>query len=265
MYAVIIIVLMFLGSVIVWAEDDEPTDRLYEPIKIGITERAGQTLGQFSKKIDIEWEIQLAERRLREVQGLILEDKLAPVLLADLRERFAAHAGRVETLLREEEETGDPLRAAEFALFSEARMSAFEEVFVVLAPQLDDQPQKQILALIEDIQTKREKLTAIRDRVEGNIAVYKNIERAAKNRARGSRTETDISERRFDQRRMRLSESEQAYLQTELDAALAVISEGRTFLENEEWADAFLAFQEADRYAQRIEILADAARVIEFR
>lgn len=265
MYAVIIIVLMFLGSIIVWAEEAEPNDRLYHPVKIAVTERTGQWVGQFSETINIQWEIQLAERRLREVQNLILEGDVTPLFLADLSERYTTHADRVVSLLLREEEQKDPLFAAELALFAEARMSAFEEVLRVLAPTLDSQPQKQLLVLIEDIAAQRARLEEIQTRVEGRSGTFANIERAARDRARGARTEADISERRFDQRRFRLSESEEGYLQTELDAMKDAIRNGRNLLEKKEFSDAFLKFQEADRYAQRIEIFADAARVIKLR
>lgn len=97
---------LLMGSTLSFAaENTAPGDLLY-PIKVGINEQV-RGIVAITPKAKADWEVQLAERRLKEMEKLAIEANISPEIKVLAKQNFTASSERVKSRILKLEEDHD--------------------------------------------------------------------------------------------------------------------------------------------------------------
>lgn len=263
MIIALLITAMAAGGVTWAAEGTLPGDALY-PVKISVNERVrGYTA--ISPEAKTEWNVWIAERRLKEAEALAAEGRLETDASLKIEQVFAAHAATARERIKTIEEKRDVSAAADLSSRFEASLGAHARILASLAEEEDRDEDKtrirlQIAPLLDSIRTEAKSFANARASAELKVATSTEakIKASAEERRDAAKRKLKNAKSRIETK-ADLHARSSAQAQARLEAAAKLIAQGNTNLEAGAYGDAYVRFQQAIRMIQQLELIIDAA------
>lgn len=266
------------SSVSFAAEGSLPGDLLY-PVKILLNEEVRGTL-TITSEAKAEWETERAERRLAEAVSLSAVGKLDEEKEQKLAEQLEKHVQKVADRVMELEER-NPELADEVTSRFETSLEAHAEILMRLSLRNSDNKDDSTEEMLTVVQEKRRTVSSVQA-----SPVTLSVEATQKDSLAASQDDLGISEKVTDfvearesavVRILKLAESKtedvskiiekfEATLSTstiiqvnaDITAAKQMMSDGKVLLENKQYNEALVKFQDAFNLVYRLEILLNA-------
>ncbi|MDO8564925.1 MAG: DUF5667 domain-containing protein [bacterium] len=254
----IIIALLIAGGAGIAAETALPTDTLY-PVKININEKLSTAL-TLGAKARAEHEIELAENRLEEAEGLAAKGELTSETRAVIEENFKEHALRVQERIEKFAERGETGTAAQLASKFETSLLAHATILSNLNTQLEGNTEasgNEELTLGKSAQAAANVAIQARISAEGQMRATStpNVKAAAEGKLRAARNTIDEVKNFIARNRNRFTVTSSAAAEVEIARAEAELKRGETRLTAGAYGEAFAALQESTRIATRAHVL----------
>ena len=128
----VLIILLAGGGASFAAEGSLPGDIFY-PVKIGVNEKIRGFMA-FSESSKAEFQVELAERRLEEVEKLVNSGRVDSEVSAKAEANFAAHAEKVSKRIENLKNSKSLEAAAEISSNFESSLNAHEKILFVVFP-----------------------------------------------------------------------------------------------------------------------------------
>jgi len=243
---IVLIAVLVSGGASLVAENALPGDALY-PVKISVNEGV-RGMVAVTDASQARWDAQRVERRLAETAELAAEGKLDSDVHAELISQFDMHANAFDRHVESVEADQDQQTAFELHSEFEATLKAHERLLTNLASQ-EESARATIEAVLVEVRARL--ASEARARADSEIAIAENTEANAdfKKAAEGKLNAAEhklIEARAFlEQKEATVNASLFALAQGELQFAEMIIARGKTEFANENYARAFLSFQEA--------------------
>lgn len=261
--AVTLIIVLFLGGGSAWAaESSLPGDALY-PVKIEVNERVRGWVA-ISEEADAQWQARATERRLEEVERLVIENRLDTNTRGEIEANFEAHAKRVHERLGQLEANGNIDAAVDVSSKFETSLRAHTAILERLSRE-QESASAEIRPLL--IRIRAETNTAAETRKDTEAKISARAHADVRTAAEGKLTaaENKITEVRSFMERSQVNAEAKVHAETRLAAAEETVVEGKTRIEAEAYNEAFLLFQQALRIAQEAKLLITAEQNLDIR
>lgn len=246
--AAVIALFIALGSgTTLAAQNSIPGDLLYG-YKIHVNENLRAAIA-FSSESKAKLAFDLAEERLEEAEKLAAKGSLTAKQRVNLQAKFNeqtsnGHDNLAKLTVDEEFELVSDI-IAEF----ESDLQAHEELLGEIKINNEEETAGEIEFLIDDINLEL--------KITGDAKSESNVKAAAEGKLKAAENKLEAILKFFEKKKVKIDAETQEKLEAELDLAISLIGEGKTQLESENFADAFVDFQEAQQTAQRTHLLLD--------
>lgn len=254
-FLIIALVLAGTGSLSFASENALPGDQLY-PVKVNINEGARAFLS-FSGEGKAELAIERVERRLEEAEKLALEGKLEESIGGSLEARLRNHLGKVNELALRLEEKGNTEAAADVRSHLESSLEAHARILAELKAKYASEALDRIAVLVA---AEEDVAEAARVKAETDLTAKAQPDVQAAAEGKLSAAEAKFAEVQAfleNQKEKRGSVAGQA--QTSLEGSAVLIADGKAELEEGDFGQAFVSFQQAMRTAQEAKLLSKAS------
>lgn len=258
-YVAAALLLLFLagGGISYAAEGSLPGDILY-PVKIHVNEQMRTNL-IFSPKAKAGWEAERAGRRLAEAEELAAAGRLTAETKTELETDFESQAGHAGDLIAELKTTDDVNAAAEESSQFESMLAAHQWILGELASTSD--AHGAIEPILEKIRVEVANAKKTRVRSEQEISSSPDTAQGAaegKLKTAGERVREVQQFIAANGNALGLRGTADA--NAHLRVANGMIEDGKTKLSNGSPGEAFGLFQNAERVADRAQLIMDAKK-----
>lgn len=270
-FAVIaVITLIAGGGTSLAAESALPGDALY-PVKVSVNE---EVRGAFaiSDEAKARLAANLAERRLQEAATLAAEGRLTAEAQAEIESRFNAHVEKFEAKANKLAAKGKANAAAELSSNLEVSLKVHSQILGNFEDEFEDETEAEAEADTDTRVEVRPLTTAIkvgigtvektRTNAETKVSagVASEVEAAAEGKLKAATNKITEARGAIERTRGSVHASATAKAEATLKLAEEAMTEGKTELEADEFAKAFVSFDRAHRLAREAHLLINAAQ-----
>lgn len=247
----LIIALFLGGTATIASEQALPGDILY-PVKVNVNESLRGALS-FSAEADGEWNIEQAERRIKEAIELAGQNELNAEARTEIEQRFLEHSARVEARIKELQQT-DPEKAAELAEKFEASLDAHARILGNLNATTTSNSASTIATLIrrEGVST-----SSLRAQNEATITAQTSVDVAARGKVTAATNKIAEVQKSLERARAKYGVSATADAEARLSVAASNLAGAKASLDAHNYTNAFARASEAHRTAQEAQLLID--------
>lgn len=268
-FAVIaVITLMVGGGTSLAAESALPGDALY-PVKVNINEEVRGAL-TISDEAKARLAANLAERRLQEAATLAAEGKLTAEAQAEIESRFNGHVEKFEAKANKLVAKGKANAAAELSSNLEASLKAHSQILGSFEADAeadadtdtDTDTRVEIRPLTTAIKVGIGTVEKARTNAEAKVSagLAPDVEAAAEGKLKAAINKITEARGAIERTKGSVSASSTAQAESRLRLAEEAMAEGKAELEADEFAKAFISFDQAHRLAQEAHLLINAAQ-----
>lgn len=252
-----ILLLISLGGASIAAEDAIPGDALY-PIKVNFNEKIRTAL-VFNSESKGEFEIEKAERRIKEAKELAIKGLLSEENVGKIAHKFGAHAEKMSQISLKLEEQGDMEAAVNLRARLETMLNAHDDVIGQIkegsitkerATDLLQDVKNEIVKISENTELK----TKVENRIKSDITPV--IKAAAEGKLGAAENKLAEAESFIAKNSDKLSAELKTKIAQRILEAKSAITEGKAKIEAGKYGEAFLLFQKSIRLSQQVKTMA---------
>ena len=247
-----------VGGVSFAAEDSLPGDQLY-PVKIYFTENVKSALS-LDPESDANTEAAKIGKRLEEAGKLALKGRLSQNIADKLDAQFQKHLQKMSEIADKLEEQGKLEAANQIRSRLESILIAHEEILQEITENALTRPEiKEIVAKVKNqIQTQFADNEELRIRIEDKLRskIGPAVQTAAEGKLSVAENKLDEVESFVEKKSDTLSPEAKMKIDAAITAARNAITDGKTKLNSEQYAEAFLLFQKSIALSQQAKIMA---------
>lgn len=252
------VIAAMIGGSVAAAEGSLPGDVLY-PVKVNVNEtvRSAVTVSSSAQAV---WDVRRAARRLEEAEKLAISGRLDADTTAKLEAQFEEHAEKSIALA---EESGDPTVKAAVHSEIEATLEAHGAVIRDLmdADEAIEESFETFAAVVaEKAEISEDARMAAED--ELGSATTTTEARALKAEKWELREKMDEVERRLDRLEDEIDPAFEERVNDIFDDAEHAFNKGKELLKSQEFSEARITFNKAQRIALEVEILTSIGSVL---
>ncbi len=258
--ALVAIMVLIGGGVSFAAQRSLPGDILY-PVKVGFNEKVVAAF-KISPVAKVDYEVDLANRRLEEAARLAVRGDVSAQANTDLMAQFQEHADNAKAQIQHIEGQGNVSTAADAASRFEGSLKTHNEIFEKL--EIRDSKIKNIKAEVSstlgdivgirlDLESKVEASDAPDSKNENRVAKF-----SAQKKLTDALKEIDSSRSYIKNKKSKLGSAVTMHSEAKLNAAHGFVVEGDSKVDAKSYGEAFNLGNEAIRAAQEAKSSADA-------
>lgn len=261
----ILIVLLLAGGVSAAAQHSLPGDALYR-VKIGVNERVREAL-TFSHEGKAGVELNLAIKRLEEIEDVCSKVEVSPAALAKIEANFQTHADAVKARIAELEAKGETAAAADLAANFQTSLSAHERILAMLKSEEGCVAEVKVFA--PKVHSENEAAVETSSKLESQITSHASadVQAAAEGKITAAANKIAEVQSYIDSKKDEFSAESVARAEASLKEATDLKAKAESDLAAGHSGQAFVEAQEALQTAQQAKLLlnAEIRLKIEFR